>query len=169
MLSIGLLAVTLAFPAAAAEIATRQPPSPAAPRVYVFTTESKAGGPATEEEQGRLDSVRDVREALGKKAGLVMVSSLAEAHVVVEVVGREKRDAEIGGFGGTTLTPQGEVIVRLHLKYGEHETDIKGVAPGYWGRAAKDAADRAMRWISRIAGMPDTRKKRGSRVAPHER
>jgi hypothetical protein len=146
------------------DAARSQPASPTAPRVFVFTTESKAAPPTTEEEQGRMDSVRDVREELRKKAGLVMVTSAAAATVLVEVVGREKRDAPIGGFGGTTVTPQGEAIIRLHLKYGEHDTDIKGVAPGYWGRAAKDAADRAMRWIARIAGMPDKgrKAKRGS-------
>ena len=154
-----VLTLTLALSAVAAE-ATAQPPSPAAPRVYVFTTESPAAAPATDEEKGRLDSVRDIRDALGKKAGLVMVPSASDAHVLVEVVGRETRDAPIGGFGGTSVTPQGEMIVRLHLKYGEYETDIKGVAPGYWSRAAKDAADRAMRWIARIAGMPEKGEKR---------
>ena len=154
-----VLTLTLALSAVAAE-ATAQPPSPAAPRVYVFTTESPAAAPATDEEKGRLDSVRDIRDALGKKAGLVMVPSASDAHVLVEVVGRETRDAPIGGFGGTSVTAQGEMIVRLHLKYGEHETDIKGVAPGYWSRAAKDAADRAMRWIARIAGMPEKGEKR---------
>ena len=154
-----VLTLTLALSAVAAE-ATAQPPSPAAPRVYVFTTESPAAAPATDEEKGRLDSVRDIRDALGKKAGLVMVPSASDAHVLVEVVGRETRDAPIGGFGGTSVTPQGEMIVRLHLKYGEHETDVKGVAPGYWSRAAKDAADRAMRWIARIAGMPEKGEKR---------
>jgi hypothetical protein len=153
-----VLILTLAL-CAPIDTAPYQQASPTAPRVFVFTAESKAGPPRGEEEQGRLDSVRDVREALGKKAGLVMVASAAEATVLVEVVAREKRDASIGGFGGTTVTPQGEAIIRLHLKYGEHDTDIKGVAPGYWGRAAKDAADRAMRWIARIAGLPDTRKK----------
>jgi hypothetical protein len=153
-----VLTLTLALSAAAEP--TAQPPSPAAPRVYVFTTESPEAAPATDEEKGRLDSVRDIRDALGKKAGLVMVPSASDAHVLVEVVGRETRDAPIGGFGGTSVTPQGEVIVRLHLKYGEHETDIKGVAPGYWSRAAKDAADRAMRWIARIAGMPEKGQKR---------
>ena len=161
MLTSSVLILLLALPLpAATDVATRQRASPTAPRVFVFTTESKAGPPTTEEEQGRLDSVRDVREALGKKAGLVMVSSAGEATILVEVVGREKRDAPIGGFGGTSVTPQGEVIVRLHLKSGEHETDVKGVAPGYWGRAAKDAADRAMKWIARIADLPEKREKR---------
>jgi hypothetical protein len=148
--SVFILALALS---AATDPATRQPRSPTARRVFVFTTESQARSPGTEEEQGRLDSVRDVREALGKKAGLVMVAGASDADVLVEVVGRETREAPIGGFGGTSVTPQGEMIVRLHLKYGEHETDIKGMAPGYWGRAAKDAADRAVRWIARIAGM----------------
>jgi hypothetical protein len=158
MLTSSVLVLTLALPTATG-VADPQPPSPAAPRVFVFTTESKAAPPPTEEERGRLDSVKDVREALGKKAGLVMVPTAADAQVLVEVVGREMRDAPIGGFGGTAVTPQGEMTVRLHLKYGEHETDVKGVAPGYWGRAAKDAADRAMKWIARIADMPEVHKK----------
>jgi hypothetical protein len=159
MLTSSVLILALALPAAT-DRATRQPPSSTAPRVFVFTTESKAGPPQTEEEQGRLDSVRDVREALRKKTGLVMVASASDAHVLVEVVGRETREAPIGGFGGMSIGPQGDMIVRLHLKYGEQETDIKGVASGYWGRAAKDAADGAMRWIARMAGMPDKREKR---------
>ena len=158
MVNVVVFFLMIALPAVS-EAAMRQPPSPAAPRVFVFTTESNAGPPRTEEEQGRLDSVRDVREALGKKAGLVIVSSASDATVLVEVVGREKRDAPIGGFGGTTVTPQGEMIVRLHLKFGEDEADIKGVAPGYWARAAKDAADRALKWIARVAGMPGKGKK----------
>jgi hypothetical protein len=153
MLPFSVLLLMLALPATTAIAA--QSPSSAAPRVFVFTAQSKAAPPPTEEEEGRLDSVRDVREALARKAGLVMVSSASEANVLVEVVEREKRDAAIGGYGGTSVTPQGEVILRLHLKWGEQETDIKGVAPGYWGRAAKDAADRAMKWIARIAGLPE--------------
>ena len=158
MLTFRVLLLMLALPAAT-EIAA-QSPSAAAPRVFVFTAQSEAAPPATEEEQGRLDSVRDVREALARKAGLVMVASASDATVLVEVIEREKRDAPIGGFGGTAVTPQGEMILRLHLKSGEHETDVKGVAPGYWGRAAKDAADRAMKWIARIAGMPEKDKSR---------
>jgi hypothetical protein len=123
-----------------------------APRVFVFTTEAKLT-PPTEEEQGRLDSVRDVREALSKKAGLVMVSNAEDATVLVEVISREKHEAG-GGFGGASITPLGDTLLRLHLKYGEHETDIKGVSPGTWGRAAKDASDKAFKWIVRIAETP---------------
>lgn len=127
-----------------------------APRVFVFTAEAKST-PPTEEEQGRLDSVRDVREALSKKAGLSIVTNADDATVLVEVISREKREAS-GGFGGASITPLGDTLLRLHLKYGEHETDIKGVSPGTWGKAAKDASDKAFRWIVRIAEAPGPRK-----------
>src|SRR5262245_25290834 len=123
-----------------------------APRAFVFTEEAKST-PPNEEEQGRLDSVRDVREALSKKAGIVIVQSADEATVLVEVIGRERRGAG-GGFGGASVTPLGDAMLRLHLKYGEHETDIKGVASGYWSKAAKDGVDKAFKWIVRIAEMP---------------
>jgi hypothetical protein len=123
-----------------------------APRVFVFTAEAKST-PPTEEEQGRLDSVRDVREALSKKAGIAIVQSAEDANVVVEVIARERRDAG-GGFGGASVTPLGDTMVRLHLRYGEHETDVKGVASGYWNKAAKDGVDKAFKWIVRIAEMP---------------
>jgi hypothetical protein len=142
-----------------AGVAARQSVSPA-PRVFVFTTDPKGTTP-TEEEQGRLDSVKDVRDALAKKAGLSMVTSATDATVLVEVIQREKTEAG-GGFGGASVTPLGDVLIRLHLKFGEHETDIKGVAAGYWGRAAKDAAERAFKWIVRIDNMP----KRGQQQAP---
>jgi hypothetical protein len=131
-----------------------------APRVFVFTTEPKDTTP-TEEEQGRLDSVKDVRDALARKAGLSMVTSATDATVLVEVIQRERTESG-GGFGGASVTPLGEVLVRLHLKFGDHETDVKGVAAGYWGRAAKDAAERAFKWIVRIDNMP----KRGQQHPP---
>ena len=62
---------------AGASIAAQSSSSPA-PRVFVFTAEPKSD-PPTAEEQGRLDSVKDVCEALSHKAGLNMVSSASEA------------------------------------------------------------------------------------------
>ena len=147
-----VLAVALMTSTPATGQSSSKPSSPA-PRVFVFTAEPRTSTP-TEEEQGRLDSVKDVREALAHKAGLAMAPTAGESTVQIEVMEREKREAGIGGFGGTSVTPQGEVILRLHLKFGEHETDVKGIAPGYWGRAAKDAADRAFKWIVRIDNMP---------------
>jgi hypothetical protein len=136
--------------------AKHQSSSPA-PKVFVFTADPKET-PPNEEEQGRLDSVKDMREALSHKAGLEIVSQLEDATVLIEVLQREKKDAGVGGFGGTSVTPQGEVMIRLHLKFGDQETDIKGVAAGYWGRAAKDAADKAFKWIVRIDNLPANRK-----------
>jgi hypothetical protein len=142
-------------------IAARQQSSSPAPRVFVFTADPKATLP-TEEEQGRLDSVKDVRDALSKKAGLTMVTSASDATVLVEVMHRERSDAG-GGFGGASVTPLGDVLIRVHLKFGDQETDIKGVASGFWGKAAKDAADKAFKWIVRVDNMPA---KRGGTPAP---
>src|SRR5687768_2521802 len=145
-----LACLALATTAAAAQA------GPYSPRVFVFTAEPKVA-PPTDEEQGRFDSVRDVREAFEKKAGIVLVPTAAEAQVLVEVTGREEREAPVGGFGGTVLTKPIEAILRLHIKIGEQETDVKGSARGYWSRAAKDAVDRAVSWIARTVESSGTR------------
>lgn len=155
MFKSSLLLLALAL-AGTSQQSSRKPSSDSpAPRAFVFTDTKST--PPTEEEQGRLDSVRDVRNELGKKAGVVIVSTAEEATVLVEVIARERREAG-GGFGGASVTPLGDTMVRLHLKYGEHETDIKGVASGYWNKAAKDGVEKAFKWIVRIAEMPGTPK-----------
>ena len=144
--------LTVSLTLGAASVAANRDARPA-PRVFVYTVEAK-DGVKTEEEQGRLDSVRDLRDALGRNSKIVLVSDATAAQVLVEVVGREKRDASVGGFGGTVVTPPIETIVRLHVKFGDHETEIKGIGKGYWARAAKDAAERLVKWITRNAATP---------------
>ena len=117
-------------------------------RVYIYTAESPSGT-VTEEEQGRRDSVRDLREAMDRKKGITVVDNRESADVVVEVTGREKREGPSGGFGGASVTEFGDTIVRVRVKAGDAETEIKGIGQAYWGRAAKDAADRLMKWIVR--------------------
>jgi hypothetical protein len=117
-------------------------------RAFVYTA-TTAGGERTAEEQGRLDAVRDMQDALGRKKGITLVSNRDEANLLVEVLGREQRDAPDGGFGGKTITRMGDTIIRLHLQSGGEESDLKGIGQGTWGRAAKDAADRLVKWIAR--------------------
>jgi hypothetical protein len=117
-------------------------------RAFVFTATSASGQP-TAEEQGRLDAVRDVREALEKKKGISLVNDRASANLFIEVVGREQREEPPGGFGGKSITRMGDTIIRLHLKSGDEQSDLKGMGQGTWGRAAKDAADRIVKWIAR--------------------
>jgi hypothetical protein len=148
LVSLLMLSVTLG-----ATTVVAAPGARPAPRVFVFTVEAK-DAVKTEEEQGRLDSVRDVREALSRNSKIVLVSDASDAQVLVEVTGREKKDAPVGGFGGTVVTPLVETIVRLHVKFGDHETEIKGVGKAYWARAAKDAAERLVKWITRTAASP---------------
>jgi hypothetical protein len=117
-------------------------------RVYVFTAQS-ASGQHADEEKGRLDAVREIRDALEKKKGLTIVSDRSDATVVVEVIGREEREGAMGGFGGKTVTRMGDTIIRLHVMSRGEESDLKGMGQGTWGRAARDAADRVVKWIGR--------------------
>src|SRR5829696_225229 len=118
-------------------------------RAFIFTA-TGASGAHTAEEQGRLDAVRDVREALEKKKGITLVNTRADANLLIEVVGREERvEPGAGPFGGKSVTRMGDTIIRLHLKSGDEESDLKGLGQGTWGRAAKDAADRVVKWIAR--------------------
>jgi hypothetical protein len=141
-----IVAMVLAMLAAAG---LQDPDKMTTVRAFVFTA-TGASGEHTAEEQGRLDAVRDVREALEKKKGITLVNTRAEANLFVEVVGREERvDSGGGPFGGKSVTRMGDTIIRLHLKSGDEESDIKGLGQGTWGRAAKDAADRIVKWIAR--------------------
>src|SRR5438105_745511 len=128
-------------------------PAPAADkhgvvRLYIYTAESPSGT-LTEEEQGRRDSVSDLRDAMRHKSGIVLVDDREQAQVVVEIIGREKRDGPEGGFGGRSMTQFGDTILRLRVKAGDDESEIKGIGQAYWSRAAKDAAERLTKWIRR--------------------
>jgi hypothetical protein len=119
-----------------------------AARVFVFT-DLPAGGERTPDEQGRLDAVREVKEALAKKKGITVVDTRADANVIIDVTGREQKDDVQGGFGGKMITPLGDTIIRMHISSGDRESELKGMGQGTWGRAAKDAADRVLKWIAR--------------------
>jgi len=118
-------------------------------RVYVFATEVPDGAPPGDALQGRLAAVRELREALRRKAGLRVVDDRAQADVTVEVTDREQQSAGEGGFGGVKLTPFVNTIIRVRVTFGEHRGELKGMAPGAGSRAAKDAADGLSKWIER--------------------
>lgn len=120
-------------------------------RVYVFTATAAAAadGHRAPDEQGRVEAVRDMKDALRGKKGIALVDNRDAANVFMEVVGREQREGPDGGFGGKSVTRMGDTIIRLRVSSGDNESDLKGIGQGTWGRAAKDAADRFMKWIAR--------------------
>ena len=124
-------------------------------RAFVFTA-TGASGEHTPEEQGRLDAVQRRARRARKKKGITLVNSRADANLTIEVVSREQGEEPGGGYGGKSIAKMGDTIIRLHLKSGEEESDLKGMGQGTWGRAAKDAADRIVEWIAR---REPTRKK----------
>ena len=118
-------------------------------RIYVFATEVRGDSPPGDALQGRLAAVRELREALRRKAGLSVVDDRAQADVTVEVTDRERQSAGEGGFGGVKLTPFVNTIIRLRVTFGEHQGELKGMGSGTGSRAAKDAADGLLKWIER--------------------
>lgn len=123
--------------------------SPTSVRVFVFTAVADPGGTRTADEKDRLEAVEHMRDALKNKKGITIVDDPASANVQMEVTGREQREEPTGGFGGKSITRMGDTIIRLHVKSGDEEADLKGIGQGTWGRAAKDGADRFLKWIAR--------------------
>src|SRR5262245_51001320 len=108
--------------------------TPPAVRVYVFTAE-ESSGQAKDEEKGRREAVREMRDALAKKKGVRIVNSRDEADVVVEVMDREERDAASGAYGGMSITKLNDTIIRLRVsRAGGEPSELKGVGQGTWGR-----------------------------------
>lgn len=118
-------------------------------RIYVFAAEIADRSPSDEAQQARLAAVRELRDALRRKAGLSLVDRRDDADVMVEVLDREQESAGDGGFGGVKLTALVNTTIRLHVTARDHQTDMKGMGSGGGSRAAKDAADRLLKWIAR--------------------
>jgi hypothetical protein len=122
-------------------------------RLYVFTAQAPGAAP-NDDEKGRVDAVREMRDALKHKAGLAIVDDRAQADKLGEIVGREPLESPSGGFGGKSFTNLGDVIIRLHVQAGDDQADLKGVGAGTSGRAAKDAAERVAKWVARHHKSP---------------
>lgn len=130
-------------------------------RVYVFAAD--AAGQPSDEVKARLEGVREIREALAKKKEFQIVDRREDADIIVEVLDREVQDAGEGGFGGAKVTNLANTIIRLRVSHasGGEGSELKGMGLG--GRAAKDAADRILKWVQRDQPTPH---KRGSDRPP---
>lgn len=122
--------------------------TPTSVRVYVFTAIESAGE-RSPDEKDRLAAVEDMKEALDHKKGITVVNTREQSNVQMEVMGREQREEPTGSFGGKSITRMGDTIIRLRVKSGEDESELKGMGQGTWSRAAKDGADRFLKWIAR--------------------
>ena len=117
-------------------------------RAYVFTDQAASGTPSSDE-RGRLQAVRELKAELGKKKGISLVDRREDANLFIEVTGLEQHDESDGPFGGRKLTPLGDSIIRFHISSEGQESDLKGMGQGSSPHAAKDAAERILKWIAR--------------------
>ena len=119
-------------------------------RTFVYTARATSGVPAPDE-QGRLDSVEDLADLLRhRKSDFTLVERAEDAEVTVEVMNREEREVPQGGFGGASMTRFRETIVRLRVRSGERESELKGIGRQSWKSAAKEAADRLTKWVRNL-------------------
>jgi hypothetical protein len=86
--------------------------------------------------------------------------------MVVEIVNREERDSAQGGFGGKSLTKFRETILRIRVKAGEDQSELKGIGRPSWAAAAKDVAKQLSSWAkNHRLSEPDKPRKRDRRAS----
>jgi hypothetical protein len=144
-LAIALAATLATAPAVSAQAAGRE-----LPRVYVFTQVAKPGQAVPADQAGRQESVKDLREALRKKPGLLQVVDAAEpGDVTVEVTRRDTPSA-------TACL----VTVRLRMASRNYAREFQGEGATFKDAAAL-LADVIRRWVNETFDQPLT--------APYER
>lgn len=113
------------------------------PRVYVFTQVAKPGQPVPADQAGRLESVKDLREELRKKPGLLEVVDAPDpTDVTIEVTRREKPS-----------TSQCMVTVRLRATGRNYRRNFQGVGPT-WKDAASLLTEVIRRWVNESYDAP---------------
>lgn len=113
------------------------------PRVYVFTQVAKPGQLVPPDQAGRLESVKDLREELRKKPGLLEVVDAPEpTDVTIEVTRRE-----------TPSATQRMVTVRLRVTGRSYQREFQGVGPT-WKDAASLLTEVIRRWVNESYDTP---------------
>jgi hypothetical protein len=125
-------------------------------RVYIYA-QQPAGGFVDEESERRADSADDMRRALRKTKGMVLVDDGAEAEVVVEVV--SSADEPTGEWIGTRTRILGRIssersqevtehTVRAVIRVADYEHEVVGQTHSIlWRDAAKAASKEVRDWL----------------------
>lgn len=113
------------------------------PRVHVFTQVAKPGQPVPPDQAARLDSVKDLREELRKKPGLLELADAPEkADVTVEVLRRE-----------APSTTQCLLTVRVRAAGRSSGREFQGESRS-WKEAASLVSDAVRRWVNETYDRP---------------
>lgn len=125
------------------------PAQPAPVRVYVFTAADPSGF-VDDAQRQRQDSVADVRKALAKRRGIVVVDSREEAQLALEIL--DRGIARGGTYAGTSQYSAG---LRAAIHVGEYRTEIaaSGRPLEAWRTIAGRLADRLGDWLEENAAQ----------------
>ncbi len=128
-------------------------------RIYVIP---RTGADGFVEGGRNLDTVKDLRENLSKRKGVIMAESPQDADLVVEVVysapvlagTSTNTNLTRGIFGGivanttTTQKTLPSIGVQLHVRGSEATKDIVVTAQMFWKDLAKAAANQTINWVN---------------------
>jgi hypothetical protein len=115
----------------------------ALPRVYVFTQVAKAGQPVPPDQAGRLESVKDLREALRRKPGLLeVVDAPQPTDVTIEVTRRDAPSAT-----------ERMVTVELRMAARNYAREFQSQA-ATWKDAAALLTELIRRWVNETFDAP---------------
>jgi hypothetical protein len=124
-------------------------------RIPIFVTSVGASDGLTDPNKENQDTMKDLRDSLKGRKGIVLTERREDAAIVLVVQGREKAQLTVSPLSGILGTgPSRDCIVRVKFLYKGTETEMSGSANGgalmsggAWGKAAGKVAKQIEQWI----------------------
>ena len=117
--------------------------------IPVFVTSAGAAAGFTDPNKDNQDTMKDLRNSLKGRKGLVVVGRQEDAAIVLTVLGRERAKVTSSFFG-----PGRDVDLKVKFQYREIETEMSASAlgglattGGAWKKAAGKIADQVEDWV----------------------
>lgn len=124
-------------------------------RVPIFVTSIGATDGMTDPNKENQDTMKDLRDSLKGRKGIVLTDRRDDATIVLVVQSREKAQMTVSPMSGILGGgPSRDCIVRVKFLYNGTETEMSGSANGgalmsggAWGKAAGKVAKQVEQWI----------------------
>jgi hypothetical protein len=123
--------------------------------VPVFVTSAGAANGFTDPNKDNQDTMKDLRDSLKGRKGIVLTDRREDAGIVLVVQSREKAQLTASPLGGILGGgPSRDCTVRVKFIYKDTETEMSGSANGgalmsggAWSKAAGKVAKQVEQWI----------------------